>query len=127
MAPVLSSTELAGMRAAMAATLPDSAVILRPSRVVDEFGGRSGEPTVVASGVPARWERYLSASGRSSGEAVDAARVAPQASYNVVLPFGSDVAEGDTVQVAGLDLHVAAVAGDSWQLCTYLSCVRGAI
>lgn len=105
---MLSATDLATMRAAQAAALPNTCVRTRVTLVSDSAGGYTEMPTTVS--YPCR---VAPTSGR---ELEIAARVTSAVTLTVTLPHDASVLASDRLAVDGRTLQVvAALGGGAWQ------------
>lgn len=107
---MLTDAELAAMRAQAEEALPDSAVILRKTRVSD--GGGGGSLSWAAAGT------YDARFGPTTGsETTVAGQLVGQLDGMVTLPTTADVTATDRVQIAGKTYEVMAVVlHEAWAL-----------
>ncbi|NLD42334.1 MAG: head-tail adaptor protein [Chloroflexi bacterium] len=115
---MLSGAELAAMRAAQEAALPETCTRLRPALADDGTGGRTAGPP---SG-----ETFACRLAPTGGREVEAAaRLTSAVTYTVTLPAGADVRAEDTLAVGERRLEVIAVlGGGAWETARRVLCVE---
>jgi len=91
---MLSSADIAAMRATLSASMPDNAQVQRALRTSDGAGGFAETWTTIAT-VPCR----VAPSGLTPTEQVIAERVRSRAVWTLTLPAGTDVTTADRVIV----------------------------
>ena len=105
---MLSSTDLATMRAAQALALSDTATRTVSTYVSDGMGGQVASTSTTSYAC-----RIAPTSGR---ELEVAARVTSAVAFTVTLPYDANVTADDTITVNGRILRVvAALQGGAWQ------------
>jgi head-tail adaptor len=113
---VLTSDELADMRTAQNAALPDTATLFRKTRSVDETGGISETRAEVAT-VKCRVTRQRPRELQQGGKDVILA------DWVVTLPYGTDVRSDDEIETGGRALRVVGLLNASWRTAERALCV----
>lgn len=101
---MFTPSELAEMRRAVEAHLPEQATVKRLT-VEDDGGGGKDETWQDQATVAADVAKTNTPSESEAGEKV----VVNRATYQVTLPAGTDVLPGDRIAISGLLLHVLTV------------------
>jgi head-tail adaptor len=113
---VLTSDELADMRTAQDAALPDTCAIYRKSRSVDEAGGIVETRAKVADAA-CRVTRQRPRELQQGGKDVILA------DWVVTLPYGTDVRSDDEIETGGRVLRVVGLLNASWRTAERALCV----
>lgn len=108
MTTILSAQELAYMRAAQQAALPDTCTVSRPTTAVTDTGGVTRGFAPVAS-YPCRLHV------QRAGESVLSDRSAHQAVLVVTLPHNADVRPTDRIVIGARVFEVTGYASGSWE------------
>ena len=108
---MLSATEIADIREAIEASLPETVEVQRATRAPDGAGG-STESWQAAGSYPAR---LAPAGGEAEREM--AGRLAGRSLWRVTLPAEADVRLADRVAVAGRTFEVVGVRARSIEVC----------
>ena len=110
MSLLLTGAEIADMRSTLNRTLPDTAVISRPTQVVDAAGGFTQTWATVATVAC----RVAVASG---GEQVIAGKLDAVGTWTITLPALTDVAAADRIAVGSRTFEVGLpLRPRSWEL-----------
>lgn len=116
---LLTAGDMAAMRAAQNAALPDTCTRTRTPLVADDMGGqKAGTPTVASyacrlsnRGVPAQYE----AMGAVLGQQL----------WMVTLPYNADVIAEDVLTIGAQNMRVLGIAsGGAWETATRAVCVE---
>lgn len=117
---MLSAADLAGMRAAVTDSLPDTAQVQRATRTPDGMGGFTETWTTVAT-VACR----IAPTGNAPAEQVVAERVTDRVLWTLTLPAATDVTAADRITVGSRTFEVVGVLSPrSYELCTRLVAVE---
>ena len=109
---MLSASEIAAMREAQEAALPDTCTILRRTLTNDGQGGYVETWSEVATGVKCR----LVHSNLAPRETVIAERAAGRTVWQLTVPYGTDISRTDRVVVNGVTYEILAVwSGGTWE------------
>lgn len=108
---MLSADEIAGMRATLLASLPDTGTIQRNTPEDDGQGGHEDAWTTLAT-----TRLRVAPVGRTPQERAIADRVTSESLWTVTLPSGQDVTARDRIAVGGRTFEVVAVLAGSWVL-----------
>lgn len=114
---MLTTDDLAGMRATAGAALPDSCVIQTQAWVSD--GGGGGTTTWTAAGTVDCRIAPLNGSERDTGD-----RISSHAEYVVTLPFDASVSTDSRLVINGDTFNVAAIRDRSWNVSTRVEVVK---
>lgn len=111
------AAELAGFREEAEAYLPDSCLVLRPTRTLDTVGTWTTVGTAVAHTYPCR-RRAGSPREFTVGE-----QLAGEVLWTVTLPYDADVNHDDLLSIGGDTLRiVGAATGGSYASALQLVC-----
>jgi hypothetical protein len=105
----LSDAELASIRSASEAWMPDTAFILRNSGTANSIAGR--EMAWGTIGTTTCRIRPLSSGGDAGFEAERQSAVVSDGEWEIVVPFGTDVTVEDCIEVGGVAYQVKAHDG----------------
>ncbi len=108
---MLSATEIADIREAIEASLPETVEVQRASRVADGAGGQ----TVTWSPAGTYPGRLAPAGGEDEREF--AGRVAGRSLWRITLPALADARLADRVAVGGRTFEVLGVRARSFEVC----------
>jgi hypothetical protein len=110
---MLTSTDLAGMRAAVNDLLPDTANILAGTVAPDGQGGWSQTWGTATAGVKCR----LDPGRKENRESVAGAALLPFSWWQLTLPYDTTLTEQNRVEIAGETFNVVHVdTGKSWSV-----------
>jgi SPP1 family predicted phage head-tail adaptor len=115
----LTAGELAAMRAAQNAALPDTCVIRRVTLTPDSYGGHTEEWNDIAT-VACR----VAPSGHSPQEQVIAERMSATSTWTLTLPADTDVTAADRLVVGARTFEVAAVLARSFETARRVVCTE---
>lgn len=117
---MLSTPELAAMRAQQALAMPDTVTIQRPARVDDGAGGQTETWSTVAT-VGGR----LSVETRQVREGQAGGKQTALAYYRVTLPAGTDVLARDRLVIGARTFEVQPpLAGGAWETARVCPCTE---
>lgn len=117
---MLSTPEIAALRAQQTLAMPDTVTIQRPTRVEDGAGGVTDTWATVAT-VKGR----LSVDMRQGREGQAGGRQTALAYYRVTLPAGTDVRVKDRLLVASRTFEVGPIqAGGAWETARVCPCTE---
>ncbi len=117
---MITTDELASMRATLTASLPDSCAIQRVSQVSDGAGGYTESWATVAT-VACR----VSPSGRQPEERAIADRLSATVSYTVTLPALTDVTTRDRLVIGGRSFEIQGVLSRTNEISRRCVCTEG--
>lgn len=112
---MLSEAELADIRAAQAAGLPDMATLYRTARTVDATGGISGTRAQMGT------ERCR-VSRANPREVQQGGKTVALADWIVTLPYGTDVRTDDEIETGGRTLRVVGLLSGGFRTCERALC-----
>lgn len=116
---MLTTSDIAGMRATLDLSLPGTAIIVRPSGSSDGMGGVT-DAWAAAGTVSAR----LSPSGSGSDQ-IAGGQVINEAPWTVTVPASTDVRTTDRITISGQTLEVVAITSPrSYETCLRAACVE---
>jgi len=111
---MLSASDLAAMREAQDAALPDTCTIRRKTLVSDGMGGYTETWSDLATGVKCR----IATSRYRPEEAAIAEKFTGRTLWMLTLPAGTDVTNEDRVVLSGTTYEVVGVlSAGSWEMC----------
>lgn len=115
---LLSNGQIASMRTTLERTLPDTAVVSRPTNVSDGAGGWTQTWATVAT-VACR------VAVPSGGEVVIAGKLDAVGTWTITLPALTDVAAADRIAVGARTFEVSLVLRPrSWELSRRVLCTE---
>lgn len=116
---LLSDDDLAILREAELAAMPETCTIRRKTTEADGAGGKRTIHSDI--GTSPCWRGPV---GNSPQEQVIAARLVGKALYRVKLPHGTDVRRNDQLIVGGDVLEVVEPMADSWSTAQMAICAK---
>jgi head-tail adaptor len=114
---LLTTADIASLRALQEEAMPDSGVISRPPGTSDGRGGTTTTTYTVIGTVPVR----VSPSG-SFQQVIAGGRVAAKGDYLLTMPYGTDARAADRVAVSGRTFEVLAPLLSSYATALVLDC-----
>jgi SPP1 family predicted phage head-tail adaptor len=109
---VLTTDELAAMRATQTAAMPDEVIVERPVREADGYGSAT-----------VTWDEVATVAGRAvtsgGAETVADARVAVPRTWRITLPHDTDIAVGDRAVIGDITVDITSVqTAGAWSTAT---------
>lgn len=115
----LSTTQLTMMRATVAGTFSGTAIIQRKGWTSDGAGGSTADYAAVGTVSCQTTPRQAAPTNE-----VIAAQLAGRAPYLIIVPYDTDIRDGDQIQADGRMFEVIQALSQDWELELPVVCVE---